>query len=98
MTFGPLGNTAGLSGSQNDAASALRRTTSDQKAKRAEGLGATDADKETSDRDADGRRLWEFGRNKDDSDKTSEESGQTHAPRQSKDATGESGGLLDLTG
>lgn len=102
MTVGPMGNTAGLSGSQNDAASALRRTNSDQKAQRAEGLGATDADKETSDRDADGRRLWE--RTQESTDEAVQEEASTDeenadgSPRQSKDATGESGGLLDLTG
>lgn len=102
MTVGPMGNTAGLSGSQNDAASALRRTKSDQKAQRAEGLGATDADKETSDRDADGRRLWERAQ-ESDGESTEEEAlhdeGKADGcPRQSKDASGESGGLLDLTG
>jgi len=58
MTVGPMGNTPGLSGSQNDAASHVRRNQSVEKAEKAEGLGATDADQETSDRDADGRRLW----------------------------------------
>ena len=102
MTVGPLGNTAGLSGSQNDAASALRRTQSDQKAQRAEGLGATDADAETSDRDADGRRLWERAQDSTeesvDEDKSNDEANSDGSPRQSKDASGEAGGLLDLTG
>ena len=103
MTFGPIGNTAGLSGSQNDAANQVRRTQADQKAQRAEGLGATDSDAETSDRDADGRRLWELAQQSSDEDAAHQEAaqdepGETGAARQSKDAAGESGGLLDLTG
>ena len=97
MTFGPIGNTGGLSGSQNDAASHLRRTGADQKAQSAEGLGATDRDAETSDRDADGRRLWE-ATGKRPSENSGEENAQTGSSRKSRDASGDSGGLLDLTG
>ena len=103
MSFGPIGNTAGLSGSQNDAASQLRRTQADQKAQRAEGLGATDGDAETSDRDADGRRLWEQAQDQTDDESASgeeegREKGDANGQRKSKDATGDAGGLLDLTG
>ena len=103
MAFGPIGNSAGLSGSQNDAASQLRKTKADHKAQRAEGLGATEGDTETSDRDADGRRLWERAQEQAEDgsvpeDPAHDESTKTNPVRQSKDATGDTGGLLDLTG
>jgi hypothetical protein len=45
----------------HDAAADERRIEVDGKAANAEGIGATDGEeKETADRDADGRRLWEF--------------------------------------
>ena len=103
MTFGPIGNPAGLSGAQNDAASQLRRAQADQKAHRAEGLGAADGDAETSDRDADGRRLWELAQQQNEDETAQEEAADDETDkagsvRKSKDATGETGGLLDLTG
>ena len=98
MTFGPIGNTGGLSGSQNDAASHLRRANADQKAQRAEGLGATDRDAETSERDADGRRLWEIDKQRDEEDSSDESQTESSPNRKSRDVSGDSGGLLDLTG
>jgi hypothetical protein len=63
-------------------------------AEQAEGVGTTDGeDTETSDRDADGRRLWEAP------PKTGRKSAGLE-PRQqlSKDVTGEAGQTLDLSG
>lgn len=100
MSLGPLGNAIGLSGAQNDAASQLRKAQGEQKAQRAEGLGATDADSETSDRDADGRRLWEDM--KKNTQQQAEENATDHDPLReppvSKDPTGASGNVLDLQG
>jgi hypothetical protein len=62
---------------------------------KAEGVGATDGeDNETSDRDADGRRLWEAAA------KTRRKASQEDAPPPplSKDTTGEAGQTLDLSG
>ena len=98
MTFGPIGNTAGLSGAQNDTASQLRRAQADQKAQKAEGLGATDGDAETSDRDADGRRMWEVAQKAGEDETAAEDTGHAKSTKQSKDVSGKSGGLLDLTG
>ncbi len=65
------------------------------KAETAEGVGATDGENnETSDRDADGRRLWEIAPKA--RRKTSEE--DSPPPPLSKDATGEAGQMLDLSG
>jgi hypothetical protein len=70
---------------------------SELQAEKAGGIGETDGDEhDTNERDADGRRPWEIAprAKKADADQKSEP-----APsRQSKDATGTTGGQLDLTG
>ncbi|MFH1265237.1 MAG: hypothetical protein ABIK89_05875 [Planctomycetota bacterium] len=108
MSLGPLGGiTASAAGSplaqakgsdvekaQQDAGGQQRRVQADQKAESAAGIGEADGeDHETSERDADGRRLWE-GQAANSSQQ------DPHAPedRTSKDATGQAGNLLDLSG
>jgi len=108
MSIGPLGGIIGSAAgsplaqtqgseperAQQDAAAGQRRTHSDKKAEAAAGIGETDGDDhETEDRDADGRRLWEPTAHENVD--TSEDAA---ASRPSKDATGESGNLLDLSG
>jgi hypothetical protein len=91
----PLAQTKGseVERAQQDSAAQQRRAVSDQKADNASGIGETDGqDHETGERDADGRRLWERPT-----------AGQTHReatpePPLSKDASGQSGNLLDLSG
>ena len=57
----------------------------------AAGVGETDGENhETADRDADGRLLWELGEEARPMENV--------APQKGKDAKGESGNLLDLTG
>lgn len=100
MSVGPAGNTQALSGTQQDVANQTRQTRSDLKAEQAAGLGATDADQEASDRDADGRRPWEIGAD-DENQNADEDDEREHKQRdgvKSKDPTGNSGGMLDLTG
>ena len=46
---------------QQDAASRQRRIDADHRADNAAGIGETDPDHAIRDRDADGRRPWEFG-------------------------------------
>jgi hypothetical protein len=112
MSVGPLGGVAGsVAGSplaqtkgaeperaQQDALAQQRRVESDQKADAAAGIGQTDGeDHEAAERDADGRRLWEPPPEAD----TAEQAQQQPGPpprRQSRDATGQSGNLLDLSG
>ncbi len=66
----------------------------EKKAEAAAGIGETDGeDHQTDERDADGRRPWEFAaKNPNSVDDPSKQ------PPKSRDTTGESGNLLDLTG
>jgi hypothetical protein len=91
----PLAQTKGaeVERAQQDAAAQERRALSDQKADSASGIGETDGqDHETADRDADGRRPWER--------RTAghPRSEPVPEPQRSKDASGQSGNLLDLSG
>jgi hypothetical protein len=63
-------------------------------AERASGIGETQEESEASDRDADGRRIWEIGEEKKKEEPAAEETPAGTA----KDPTGESGGTLDLVG
>ena len=112
MSVGPTGSVAGsVAGSplaqtkgseperaHQDAVAQQRRIESDQKADAAAGVGETDGeDHETGERDADGRRPWEQPPPAGQADVTEEQPDGT-ARRRSKDATGQSGNLLDLSG
>ncbi|MBX3412710.1 MAG: hypothetical protein KF708_08480 [Pirellulales bacterium] len=72
-----------------------RHSTSERLADAAAGIGETGEDSEASERDADGRRLWEEQAGKKQHDEGAAD--EPTAPP-SKDATGESGRQLDLTG
>ena len=94
----PLSQTAGTESerAQRDSSTLQRQVDSNQQAERAAGIGQTHEDQESSERDADGRRLWEApatGGNKLKKDEAVDA-----AARQSKDASGQSGTRLDLTG
>jgi hypothetical protein len=97
----PLSQTAGseTERAQKDSQAQSRQVDSDQQAERAAGIGQTDEDQESSERDADGRRLWEAPAEAK-KDKAEDENGSNSdaLPRQSKDPTGQSGTQLDLTG
>ncbi len=90
----PLAQTHGAESerAQRDGVVRERRVTSDKSAEMAAGIGTTDEDQGTSERDADGRMFWE---QPGENNKTEEGAG---AVRQAKDPTGESGNSLDLTG
>ena len=113
MNVGPLGmigSAAGsplsqIKGSDADkstqaATDQSRRTDSADNAEKAAGIGQTEQDEQASDRDADGRRLWE--RSDASTDRASQErdapdgDAPGQAP-QSKDASGQSGSQLDLS-
>ena len=77
---------------QQSANTQQRKTDSLHAADDAAGIGKTSEDQESSDRDADGRRLWEFG---PDGKPKQDEPAQ---PKPTRDPTGQSGTVLDLTG
>jgi hypothetical protein len=111
MSMVPLGgllsSTAGtalsqVSGSeteraQKEALSQRRGADASQHAERSAGIGQTEQDQGTSERDADGRRLWEAPA--EAKMKVAEVTPDIDGDgRQSKDPTGQSGTKLDLTG
>jgi hypothetical protein len=75
-----------------------RRVQTDQMADNAAGIGEADGeDHETAERDADGRRLWEEPPEGQAPQQDEADSPPSEPPR-SKDASGQTGTLLDLTG
>ena len=82
---------------QQDTAAQKRRVQTDQKAETAAGIGEADGeDHATGERDADGRRLWERG--PDGEGQSGSPGADGSGQPQSKDPTGQSGSLLDLSG
>jgi hypothetical protein len=94
----PLSQSAGSETErvQKDALAQHRQIDADGQAERAAGIGQTEQDQESSERDADGRRLWEAPADAKQDKKVADVTAAT--VRQSKDATGQSGTQLDLTG
>lgn len=91
----PLSQTSGSSSGevQKETAAFERLAAAEEKAERAGGIGQTEEDEQTDERDADGRRLWERTRHgAQDSD------GGSAGEAVSKDATGQAGNALDLVG
>jgi len=82
--------------SQHEAGSQQRQVANDAKAESAAGIGAADGeDHATQERDADGRRLWESSSRAKNLPSVD---GDEQVLRQSKDASGNRGNQLDLTG
>jgi hypothetical protein len=94
----PLSQTAGTESErvQRDSSTQQRQVDANEQAERAAGIGQTHEDQESSERDADGRRLWEAPATA--TDQAKKEEAVESAVRQSKDASGQSGTQLDLTG
>ena len=90
----PLSQTKGseIEKNQQDSNAVQRQEKNDKKASDAAGVGQTEQDEGSSDRDADGRRFWER------SSRTSTDAEQQEQPRQAKDPEGNCGTSLDLTG
>lgn len=111
MNVGPMGGIIGsaagaplsqTSGSETerslrDASAQQRQVSTEQSAERAAGIGATDEDQGTSERDADGRRFWE-AREESTKENQTEDAADSAILRQSIDPAGISGSSLDLTG
>lgn len=80
---------------KHDAANFQQQVQSTQLAAEAAGIGHTHEEHETGDRDADGRRLWEFPNHATGEEEQGAADGT--APRQSRDPAGESGTQIDFT-
>lgn len=91
----PLSQTGGseTERASRDTASQQRATDGAARSEKAAGIGTTEQDQEASERDADGRRMWEAP-----PDKQQQEEAAAAAARQSRDTTGQCGTHLDLTG
>src|SRR4029079_15605341 len=112
MSMGPLGGVVGSAAgtslsqtagseterSQRDTAAQHRQISGNERSERASGIGQTEQDQESSERDADGRRLWEKqpkdGKEAKEEPKSDDLLGIS---KQSKDPSGQSGTKLDLT-
>ena len=100
---GLLGSAAGAPLSQTkgseverggrEAATTARNVDAEAKAERAAGIGETEQDQQSEDRDADGRRPWELP-----AKPLGVQPEESIEPSRSKDATGMAGTQLDLIG
>lgn len=94
----PLSQTAGseTERTKREASATQRQVENETKAEQASGIGQTEGDEGPSERDADGRRLWEG--DTAPKQQSEEPPADPEPPRQAKDPTGQSGSSLDLTG
>jgi hypothetical protein len=92
----PLSQTGGseTERASRDASAQQRATDGAARSEKAAGIGTTEQDQEASERDADGRRMWEAPPDK----KQQEDAAAAAAARQSRATTGQCGMHLDLTG
>jgi hypothetical protein len=113
MSMGPVGGIVGSAAgtslsqtagaeterTQRDTAAQHRQIAGAERSEKASGIGETERDQESSERDADGRRLWEAPAKtgKEPNDEPVGDDASTLS-KQSKDPTGQSGTKLDLTG
>ena len=94
----PMSQAKGTDTDKNaqDTVDQSRESKTAEKAEQAAGVGQTEQDEQASERDADGRRLWEDTGDGSTTENTQEDSPQGSAL--SKDPTGQSGTQLDLSG
>ena len=85
---------AGVEKAQEGGAAQERHAHSQASAENAAGIGTTDGTTQTSDRDADGRRLWEAPPEA----RKEDERAPDEPLHQAIDPTGQSGSSLDLSG
>ena len=79
---------------QQDTVDQARTTQAAERTESAAGIGETEEDSQTSERDADGRRLWEQQQAKPKSEDVEALASDTR----SKDPTGQAGSELDVVG
>ncbi|MHB9078024.1 MAG: hypothetical protein ACYC3X_11075 [Pirellulaceae bacterium] len=111
MSVGSLGIIGSLAGSplaqsqgtevnrtQQETSNQLRQTQMLDKAESASGVGQTEQDEGATDRDADGRRLWERSGSPSEEPAAEFDQAAEDALRSSKDPSGMTGRQLDLQG
>ncbi len=111
MSISSLGIIGGLAAAQTagiksastertlqDVADQAHEVDSEQKAEKSSGVEQTDQEQQTADRDADGRRLWEAPAKRSKAGKPADLATQPDSEPPGKDATGDVGGHLDLSG
>jgi len=100
LAGGQLAQTAGseTDRTQQETAAQARTTKTNEKADLADGIGQTTEDAETSDRDADGRRLWEPSDATDDQQPDDDSAYPDQQTPRAKDPDGKRGANLDLSG
>ena len=112
MSMGPLGMIGSAAGSpmaqrtgtdvekaDQETANQSRQAKAEQNAENAAGIGHTEEDSGAQDRDADGRRIWELPEEKQEEATGDEQQSPPQADTPlSRDATGERGNHLDLSG
>ena len=115
MSVGPMGTVGSAAGSplsqtkgtdtertQQETSNQARQVQSDKNAENAAGIGETEQDEQASERDADGRRLWEDTTgSKDEPSQQPDAESEGQGPAQqslSRDVTGQRGNKLDLCG
>jgi len=81
---------------QRETTEQARAVEADQRAEHAGGIGETEEDSQTSERDADGRRIWE--RPEETKRKTEASAQSVSEPTRGKDPSGACGNQLDLVG
>ena len=96
----PLAQSKGsdLDKAAQDTAHQARRTESQQQAEKAAGIGETEQDEQTSERDADGRRIWELGGEEESHGDDSSTAADDDSQPRSKDPSGQRGSQFDLSG
>ncbi|MFT5527054.1 MAG: hypothetical protein ACI9HK_005036 [Pirellulaceae bacterium] len=111
MSTGPMGMIGSAAGThlsqtkgsdtqraQQDTETQQRQVDSDKKAENAAGLAEADQQSETSERDADGRKLWESQTQPNAKNEQEDSADSPPPPPQSKDPAGVRGNNLDLSG
>jgi len=108
MSIGSLGIVGGLAATplpqraaeaesaQRETVEQTRAAQASQQAENAAGIGQTEEDSQTSERDADGRRIWEEQRGR--TKKATEPTAEAAQAALAKDPSGDCGGTLDLVG
>ncbi|EAQ81270.1 hypothetical protein [Blastopirellula marina] len=102
LAASPLAQNASSEVDQNRQATSnqARKADSDQKAIKASGVGDPDESQEVSDRDADGRRLWEIQDEAEELLADTEHPEDEEPPKNHKglDPSGQTGRVLDISG